>query len=150
MFNLNLEKELLKIPLIREINFNINKYNYIIDYATIGSVGGNYTLKIENYPNDTNFCDYQYINGELIHNPIPKNKPTGLNLIYNGSEWIEQATLEEQLSHWRNELIKADRKCREEQELFGVASKESLALKQKYMDLHMQVSHELALKQEGV
>lgn len=91
-------------------------------------------------------------NGELglyTFPPMPKNMINPI-MDYDNDVWVEQATLEEQLSHWRNELIKADRKCREEQELFGVASQESLALKQKYMDLHMQVSHELALKQEVI
>ena len=126
------------------MKIKLNKYNYITSYAFEGEIGDD-TIEIFDDFNKKDPFDFQYIKGQLSYNPIPKEKPLGLDLIYNGVEWVEESSLEEQLTHWRNKLIEADRKCREEQELFGVASTESLTLKQKYMDLHMRVSHELAL-----
>lgn len=73
----------------------VNKYGYITSYCTIGSMEN--SIEIDNIDENilNDIYNYQYIDNELIYNPIPENKQSGINMEYDGKQWVEQATDEE-------------------------------------------------------
>lgn len=83
-----------------KIKIVVNEHNYILSYATVGSIDG--SIEIEYNGELSDIKNYQYINGKLIRNEIPPKE--GYKSIYNGIEWIELATLEECIELKRLEL----------------------------------------------
>ncbi|MEG2347645.1 MAG: DUF2977 domain-containing protein [Cetobacterium sp.] len=123
-----------------------NKYNYIVGYALIGDITNSIEIKYEGDIKEIK--NYQYINRELIYNPIPE-KPLGVALEYNGIGWIETATLEKQIEYYKNLIIQKTR----EHELLKVSgfigTQEEINLKIKIENLkqiYMDKNHELALQ----
>ena len=123
----------------------INKYNYIVGYALIGDI----TNSIEvNYEGDIKeIKNYQYINGELIYNPIPE-KPVGVALEYDGTSWIETATLEEQIEYYKNITIDKTRELGVEK-LAGFGNLNLESELNELKKIHLEKSHELALQIEN-
>lgn len=131
------------------MKIKLNKYNYIIGYSTVGDIDNGIELKIKVDLNS--ILNYQFINGKLVYNPIPE-KPLGVALEYDGTSWIETATLEEQIEYYKNLIIEKTR----EHELLKTSGfsgtqeeinlqVETENLKQIYMDKN----HELALQIEN-
>ena len=80
------------------MKYKLNNYNYITEYATIGDLMGDYKeISIDHleHPHQTNFLEYQVIDGKLKHNPIPVN--TNKELImptWDGKGWTESRDTE--------------------------------------------------------
>ena len=123
----------------------INKYNYIVGYALIGDI----TNSIEvNYEGDIKeIKNYQYINGELIYNPIPE-RPLGVALEYDGTNWIETANLEEQIEYYKNIIIDKARELGIEK-LAGFGNLNLESELNELKKIHLEKSHELALQIEN-
>ncbi|MGL5427211.1 MAG: hypothetical protein ACRDAS_04780 [Cetobacterium sp.] len=122
----------------------INKYNYIIEYSFVGDICG----IIVDFEIEKNPLEYQYINGKFIYNPIPE-KPLGVALEYDGTSWIETATLEQQIEYYKNIIIEKTR----EHKLLKVSgftgTKEEINLQTEIENLkqiYMDKNHELALQ----
>lgn len=128
-----------------KIKIVINKYNYIVGYALIGDI----TNSIEvNYEGDIKeIKNYQYINGELIYNPIPE-KPLGIALEYDGIDWIETASLEEQIEYYKNLIIQKTREI-EVEKLAGFGNPGLELELNELKKIHLEKSHELALQIEN-
>lgn len=132
-----------------KVKIVLNNHNYIVGYALIGDIVNSIEIHYEGDIKEIK--NYQYINGELIYNPIPE-KSLGVALEYDGTSWIETATLEEQIEYYKNIIIEKTR----EHELLKVSgftgTQEEVNLqigienlKQTYMDKN----HELALQIEN-
>ena len=133
-----------------KVKIFLNKYNYIVSYALVGSVE-NY-IEINYEGEIIELTNHQYINGELIYNPIPE-KPLGVALEYDGTSWIETATLEEQIEYYKNIIIEKTK----EHELLKVSgftgTQEEINLKTEIENLkqiYIDKNHELALQIENI
>lgn len=132
-----------------KIKIVTNKYNYIVGYALIGDIVNSIEVNFEGDIKEIK--NYQYINGELIYNPIPE-KPLGISLEYDGINWIETATLEEQIEYYKNIIIQKTR----EHELLKASgftgTQEEINLKieiENLKQIYMDKNHELALQIEN-
>ncbi|MGL5962905.1 MAG: hypothetical protein ACRCZ2_00680 [Fusobacteriaceae bacterium] len=84
------------------MKIKLNKYGYIESYCIVGDLEGSEEYDFN--PTEENILFYQLIDGVFVYNPIP-DKPNGLKLEYNGSEWIETASAEEmEDSDWNSEV----------------------------------------------
>lgn len=132
------------------LNFNINKFNYISEYALIGKLNSSFSIELEKdiYLND--LLNYQYINNKLIYNPIPYDtKPLGVNLVYTGSEWIDDSTNKEKQVFWKQKMIETNNKIKELYELGlnGGSEEQQLKLKlEEYKNNYFNALHEEALE----
>ncbi|MHA4986973.1 DUF2977 domain-containing protein [Cetobacterium somerae] len=127
------------------MKIKLNKYNYITGYSTVGDIENGIELKIKVDLN--NILNYQFINGELVYNPIPE-KPLGVTLEYDGTSWIETASLEEQIEYYKNLIIEKTKEI----ELIKLAGfgNENLELElNELKKQHLEKSHELALQIEN-
>lgn len=121
----------------------LNKYNYIISYAVVGGIEN--STYVDTNIEDESIFDYQLINGNLRYNPLPKERPLGVKLEYDGNNWIEEATLEEQEEHYKELIIEKNKELLIIQQTGFTdhsLEKEINDLKNK----HAEVSHQLALK----
>lgn len=89
------------------MDIKLNKYNYVVEYSTVGGLGGSIT--VSDVLEADKILDHQYIDGKFIYNPIPKKKPKGIKMMYNGKKWIEEASIEEQKKYYKNLIIKKNR-----------------------------------------
>lgn len=116
----------------------LNKYNYIISYCIVGDLENSIEV-----PYVENPLDYQFINGELIYNPIP-SKPSGINLEWTGTEWIEEASLLEQEEFLRLEIIEKTSKLLKMQSAGFGDSKLELEIEE-LKARHLEVTHQIAM-----
>lgn len=128
-----------------KVKIVLNNHNYIVGYALIGDIVNSIEIHYEGDIKEIK--NYQYINGELIYNPIPE-KPLGVALEYNGINWIETANLEEQIEYYKNIIIDKARELGIEK-LAGFGNP-NLELKlNELKKIHLEKSHELALQIEN-
>lgn len=128
-----------------KIKIVTNKYNYIVGYALIGDIVNSIEVNFEGDIKEIK--NYQYINGELIYNPIPE-KPLGISLEYDGINWIETATLEEQIEYYKNLIIDKARELGIEK-LAGFGNPNLELELSELKKIHLEKSHELALQIEN-
>lgn len=88
---------------------------------------------------------YNYINNELIQ---IENPPSGIYTKYNGVEWIIEASLEEQIEHYKNLIIQKTRKLGIEN-LAGFGNPNLELELNELKKIHLEKSHELALQIEN-
>lgn len=122
-----------------------NKYNYIVGYALIGDITNSIEIKYEGDIKEIK--NYQYINRELIYNPIPE-KPLGISLEYDGINWIETATLEEQIEYYKQRIIEKARELGIEK-LAGFGNLNLELELNELKKMHLEKSHKLALQIEN-
>ncbi|MCJ8343686.1 MAG: DUF2977 domain-containing protein [Cetobacterium sp.] len=93
----------------------LNKYNYIIAYCAIGEIKDALEIELqEDFKiEEHNLLDYQYISEKLVYNPIPKIKPEGVKIEYDGNIWIETASLEEQKDYYLKKSLEIGKKLEE-------------------------------------
>lgn len=127
------------------VKIKLNKYNYIVGYSTVGDIDNGIELKIKVDLN--NILNYQFINGELVYNPIPE-KPLGIALEYDGTSWIETSTLEKQVEYYKNIIIEKTRELGIEK-LAGFGNLDLELELNELKKIHLEKSHELALQIEN-
>ncbi|MGL4998351.1 MAG: DUF2977 domain-containing protein [Cetobacterium sp.] len=112
------------------MKININKYGYVTSYAKIGGLMNGITVDDVQNPSD-----YQYIDGGLVYNPIPEDNSGFIKPIYNGTEFLEDATDEEIMDNvievYNNELIFAGKAATELQ--CGIIDTETFLSVSEYM-----------------
>ena len=129
-----------------KIKIVLNKYSYITGYAIIGDIENSIEINYEGETKDLK--NYQYVDEKLIYNPIPK-KPLGVALEYDGTNWIETATLEEQEKILRENIInKTSELARIQTSGFG-DNKLELEIKE-LREKHKEITHELATQIENI
>lgn len=125
----------------------LNKYGYIESYNIIPTeeiLDGWIVIEdIEGNP-----CDYQYINSKLIYNPIPKEKPLGVALEYDGDVWHEMAPLEVQVENYKKLIIEKTKEF-ETEKLAGFGNSNLELELNELKKIHLEKSHELALQIEN-
>ncbi|MGL5583374.1 MAG: hypothetical protein ACRDCE_20800 [Cetobacterium sp.] len=91
-----------------------------------------------------NFKNYILENGVFVYSKLPP-KPSLLHTKYNGTEWVIEASLEEQVEYYKNLIIQKTRELGIEN-LAGFGNPNLELELNELKKIHLEKTHELALQ----
>lgn len=138
------------VLILDNVKIILNEYKYIQAYATIGGLGDR-QVSINGVSFDVldEFYNYQYIDNELIFNPIPKEIPEGVNVVYDGSKFIDLGNTQDKQDFWKKKMIETNNQIKELREigLGGGSEESSLRVKlEEYKKQYMNAVQEEAIE----
>lgn len=95
-----------------------------------------------------NFRNFKLNGKDLIYSELPE-KPNSLYTKYNGTEWVIESSLEEQVEYYKNLIIQKTRELGIEN-LAGFGNPNLESELNELKKIHLEKSHELALEMDKV